>query len=116
MLLKKGEISMENSDIRVVVKRDVLGGKETASLIFEFENSLELNLSSDDSEATKKFFEQLLGQTLTADNDYAFCLDDQQSDLFHDVAVEYIKDLQQELADCKAEFKKLLKDMGDDGL
>lgn len=89
--LLKGEIYMERI-VNVTIERN-----ETIELVFGFENELKLNLSSDKTKDTQKFFLQLLNEIVKLNETVAFILDDEKEDLFHDVADKYLKNLEYEI-------------------
>lgn len=78
--------------VNVTIERN-----ETIELVFGFENELKLNLSSDKTKDTQKFFLQLLNEIVKLNETVAFILDDEKEDLFHDVADKYLKNLEYEI-------------------
>lgn len=104
--LLKGEIYMERI-VNVTIERN-----ETIELVFGFENELKLNLSSDKTKDTQKFFLQLLNEIVKLNETVAFILDDEKEDLFHDVADKYLKNLEYEIKKVVSEIpRRLLSDI-----
>ena len=66
-------------------------------LVFAFENPIRLNLSSDKTEDTQKFFLDLLQELIRRKSGITFTLEDPKEDLYHDVAQKYLENLEQEI-------------------
>lgn len=84
------------------IKTIISRSDEAFILVFCFENPLNLNLSSMDTQPVQKFFQELFKRVFDDYNSndriiYEFELDDDETDLFHDVAEKYIKNLNSEL-------------------
>lgn len=93
--------------VNVTIERN-----ETIELVFGFENELKLNLSSDKTKDTQKFFLQLLNEIVKLNETVAFILDDEKEDLFHDVADKYLKNLEYEIKKVVSEIpRRLLSDI-----
>ena len=78
--------------IKVTIERD-----DNIYLVFTFENSIRLNLSSDKTEDTQKFFLDLLQELIRRKSGITFTLEDPKEDLYHDVAQKYLENLEQEI-------------------
>lgn len=78
--------------IKVTIERDV-----NIYLVFAFENQIKLNLSSDKTEDTQKFFLDLLQELIRKKSEITFLLEDSKEDLYHDVAKKYLENLEQEI-------------------
>ncbi len=78
--------------IKVTIERD-----DNIYLVFTFENSIRLNLSSDKTEDTQKFFLDLLQELIRRKSVITFTLEDSKEDLYHDVAKKYLENLEQEI-------------------
>lgn len=78
--------------IKVTIERDV-----NIYLVFAFENPIRLNLSSDKTEDTQKFFLDLLQELIRKKSEITFLLEDSKEDLYHDVAKKYLENLEQEI-------------------
>jgi hypothetical protein len=90
MPLEKGGKSMETKIAKI--KRSV----DKATLIFIIkEQELEIVLTEDNPNEIKKVFNTLLKELRTGL--YSFDLNDTDKDLYHDISVEYIKQLNVEL-------------------
>jgi len=103
-LLKKEAIIMEKI-IDVKIERK----ESEAILTFGFEEKMSLSLTSDSQDELKDFFIKLL-KKIVDNKDIVYKLnfsDDGQTDLFHDVAEKYIKNLDNELASVYVEINKL---------
>lgn len=84
------------------IKTIISRSNEAFILAFCFENPLNLNLSSMDTQPVQNFFQELLKRVFDDYNSndriiYEFELDDNETDLFHDVAEKYVKNLNSEL-------------------
>lgn len=66
-------------------------------LVFNFDKKISLDLTSDDGDALKDFFQQLLKEVINQDIDLNFVETD-RSDLFYDVAKKYVEHLKIELS------------------
>ena len=77
-------------------------------LIFNFESkSIELFLSSDNTEETQKFFIELLEEIIEGKYEsISFNLQDDEKDLYHDVAEKYLGTLESELKQIIIEIPK----------
>lgn len=92
--------------INVTIERN-----ENIELVFDFKNKLILNLSSDETKDTQKFFLQLLNEIVKLNDTISFTLDDEKEDLFHDVADKYLKNLENEIKKVVSEIpQRLLAD------
>ena len=85
-----------------IIKTIIDRSDENFILVFCFQNPLKLDLSSVDTKPVQKFFQELLKKVFddyNLDNKiiYEFEMDDGETDLFHDVAEKYIKNLNSEL-------------------
>ena len=83
--------------INVIISRE-----EQIKLLFQFEDPLCLNLSSENENEIKTFFNSLLKKMYSdykSENkiEYVFRLDDETEDLFHDVSNKYIFNLNNEM-------------------
>lgn len=78
--------------IEVTIERD-----DNIYLVFAFENPIRLNLSSDKTEDTQKFFLDLLQELIRRKSGITFILEDPKEDLYHDVAQKYLENLEQEI-------------------
>lgn len=78
--------------IEVTIERD-----DKIYLVFAFENPIRLNLSSDKTEDTQKFFLDLLQELIRRKSGITFTLEDPKEDLYHDVAQKYLENLEQEI-------------------
>lgn len=78
--------------IEVTIERD-----DNIYLVFVFENPIRLNLSSDKTEDTQKFFLDLLQELIRRKSGITFTLEDPKEDLYHDVAQKYLENLEQEI-------------------
>lgn len=88
--------------MRITIKVTIDRSEDKFILVFSFQNPLNLNLSCVDARPVQKFFQELLKKVFddyNSDNKtiYEFELDDDETDLFHDVAEKYIKNLNSEL-------------------
>ena len=101
MLLKKGALCMEQI-INVKIER-----KDNIKLVFDFENEISLNLSSDKTSDTQDFFLKLLNILIETRKEMTFKLDDTREDLYHDVAQKYLDNLTMEI-------KKIIKEIPKD--
>ena len=83
--------------INVIVERN----EPNVFLVFQFEKILKLNLSSDNQDETKSFFQNLLKTVFDdfvgSQTEYILLLLDDESDLFHDVAKKYVSNLGNEI-------------------
>ena len=97
---------MKTIDVRIARQKGDDGKILSAVAVFEFETAIQLNLSSSKNEDTKVFFENLLRKTLNSDDDFSFSLQDEATDLFHDVLSGYLPLLEKELMAARGEFAK----------
>ena len=74
-----------------------IGRDDNIYLVFFFENPIRLNLSSDKTEDTQKFFLDLLQELIRRKSGITFTLEDPKEDLYHDVAQKYLENLEQEI-------------------
>ena len=93
--------------IDVHVKRDEGG----VILAFEFEKTIELNLSTDDQQEVALFFEKMLAKLfddyIASQKEYRLKLvDDNGTDLFHDVAQKYVANLDTEIQSIYSKFNQ----------
>jgi len=77
-------------------------------LVLYFESkSIELNLSSESTEETQKFFIELLEEIIEGKYEsISFNLQDDDTDLYHDVAEKYLNTLESELKQIITEIPK----------
>ena len=77
-------------------------------LVLNFESkSIELNLSSESIEETQKFFIELLEEIIEGKyGSISFNLQDDDKDLYHDVAEKYLNTLESELKQIITEIPK----------
>lgn len=95
--------------INVTIERN-----ENIELVFNFENKLKLNLSSDKTKDTQEFFLHLLNEIVKLDDTITFTLEDEKEDLFHDVADKYLKNLEYEIKKVLSEIpRRLLADISE---
>lgn len=95
--------------INVTIERN-----ENIELVFDFKSKLKLNLSSDETKDTQKFFLQLLNEIVKLNDTISFTLDDEKEDLFHDVADKYLKNLEYEIKKIVSEIpQRLLADISE---
>lgn len=95
--------------INVTIERN-----ENIELVFNFENKLKLNLSSDKTRDTQEFFLQLLNEIVKLDDIITFTLEDEKEDLFHDVADKYLNNLEYEIKKVVSEIpRRLLADISE---
>lgn len=78
--------------------------KDNIKLVFDFEDEISLNLSSDKTSDTQDFFLKLLNILIETRKGMAFKLDDTREDLYHDVAQKYLDNLAMEI-------KKIIKEI-----
>lgn len=78
--------------IEVTIERE-----EKIVLHFKFEDDLCLDLSSNKTDDVKCFFTNLLKTVYKEKNGVKFELKDDSGDLFHDVAVKYLSNLNTEV-------------------
>lgn len=83
---------MNNTDITV----DLVTKDEKELLVFNFETKIELDLTSDDPNDLKKFFQELLNSTYGKKIILKFNESERQ-DLFYDVSKKYIDHLNNKL-------------------
>lgn len=81
--------------------------KDNIKLVFDFENEISLNLSSDKTSDTQDFFLKLLNILIETRKEMTFKLDDTREDLYHDVAQKYLDNLTMEI-------KKIIKEIPKD--
>lgn len=95
--------------INVTIERN-----ENIELVFNFENKLKLNLSSDKTKDTQEFFLQLLNEIVKLNDTITFTLEDEKEDLFHDVADKYLNNLEYEIKKIVGEIpRRLLADISE---
>ena len=75
---------------------------EQVFLVFNFENVLKMNLTSNNQEEMKIFFQKLIAKLFndytSSEKEYALNFKDcDGSDLFHDVAEKYVSSLNSEI-------------------
>ncbi len=75
---------------------ELITENERELLVFNFDKKISLDLTSDDKDALKEFFQQLLKEIINQDIDLNFVETD-RSDLFYDVAKKYVEHLKIEL-------------------
>lgn len=103
MLLLKKEVIYMEAKIQVKIARE-----SEIKLVLYFESkSIELNLSSESTEETQKFFIELLEEIIEGKYEsISFNLQDDDTDLYHDVAEKYLNTLESELKQIITEIPK----------
>lgn len=103
MLLLKKEVIYMETKIQVKIARE-----NEIKLVLNFESkSIELNLSSESIEETQKFFIELLEEIIEGKyGSISFNLQDDDKDLYHDVAEKYLNTLESELKQIITEIPK----------
>ena len=103
MLLLKKEVIYMEAKIQVKIARE-----NEIKLVLYFESkSIELNLSSESTEETQKFFIELLEEIIEGKYEsISFNLQDDDTDLYHDVAEKYLNTLESELKQIITEIPK----------
>lgn len=84
---------MSNQEITV----DLITENEKELLVFNFDEKLSLDLTSDNAEDLKKFFQDLLKKIENQNIDIKFNETD-RTDLFYDVAKKYVEHLKTEIS------------------
>ena len=75
---------------------ELITNNEKELLVFNFDNKIYLDLTSDDRDKLKEFFQQLLKEVLNQDIDLNF-VETERNDLFYDVAKKYVDHLKAEI-------------------
>ena len=75
---------------------ELITNNEKELLVFNFDNKIYLDLTSDDRDKLKEFFQQLLKEVLNQDIDLNF-VETERNDLFYDVAKKYVDHLKVEI-------------------
>lgn len=84
---------MNNQEITV----DLITENEKELLVFNFDEKLSLDLTNDNAEDLKKFFQDLLKKIENQNIDIKFNETD-RTDLFYDVAKKYVEHLKTEIS------------------
>lgn len=94
---------MNNREITV----DFVSDNDEKKLVFNFDEKISLNLTSDNVDELKAFFTNLLKELVSENFTIKFNEQDIENDLFYDVATKYISHLKVELEGIKKQ--KLMK-------
>ena len=84
--------------IDVTIERD----NDSVVLVFNFEKAIKMNLTSENQEEIKSFFQKLLAKIfddfVSFQKEYYLNLkDEDEKDLFHDVSAKYVSNLNTEI-------------------
>jgi len=92
-----------NSEVEIIVNTLVDG--EKCYIIFNFENPIKLDITSDNKEEIQKVFYDILNHFISGES-ISFKFVKTSDDLYNDVTEKYIQDLNNELIILKKNYLK----------
>ena len=105
MLLRKGVSYMNEQEITV----DLITKEEHELLVFNFPEKLYLDLTSDNAEELKLFFQNLLQKIENKEINIKFNESD-RTDLFYDVAKKYVEHLKTEVSSIMSQKLNMIEE------
>lgn len=104
MLLMK-EVTYMNNEIIV----NILNEKDKTYIVFNFEQPIKLEITTDSKEAIKNVFYEILNHVISG-NYFTFKFTRTGEDLYNDITEKYIQDLNNELEALKINFDNPVQD------